>query len=88
MDFQKTVKKAEEFLNIKGEIPLDPFAVDIFGIGRSAQIEEEVAPSEIKKEAEKNGKKTRARPAWNANLPKLTAREVEFQGFCKIYRKV
>jgi len=78
MDFQKTVKKAEEFLNTKGEIPLDPFAVDIFGIGRSAQIEEEVAPSEIKKEAEKNGKKTRARPAWNANLPKLTAREVEF----------
>jgi len=78
MDFQKTVKKAEEFLNIKGETPLDPFAVDIFGIGKSAQTEEEEAPFEAEKEAEKNDEKIRKRPAWNANLPHLTAREVEF----------
>lgn len=78
MDSQKTVKKAEEFLNIKGEIPLDPFAVDIFGGGKSVQSEEEDASSEVEEKAEKNDEKTRERPAWNANLPDLTAREVEF----------
>jgi len=78
MDFQKTAKKAEEFLNIKGEMLLDPFAVDIFGIGKPIRTEDEDAPSEIKEEAEKNDERIRKRPAWNANLPDLTAREAEF----------
>ena len=78
MDSQKTVKKAEEFFNIKGEIPLDPFAVDIFGGGKSLQTEENDTPSEVEDGAEKRDEKTKERPAWNANLPGLTAREVEF----------
>jgi type III secretion protein Q len=74
MDSQNTVKKAEEFFNIKGETPLDPFAVDIFGGAKSVQVEENNTPSEVEEEAEK----TKERSAWNANLPGLTAREVEF----------
>lgn len=78
MNSQNTVKKAEEFFNVKAETPLDPFAVDIFGAGKSVQIEETDAASEIQTETEKKAEQPKARPVWNANLPKLTAREVEF----------
>lgn len=78
MDSHKTVKKAEEFFNIKSETPLDPFAVDIFGAEKSAVNEEQEIDVEIKGEAEKTDKKAKERPAWNASLPALTAREVEF----------
>jgi len=86
MDSQKTVKKAEEFFNIKGEMPLDPFAVDIFG-GKSVQTEEKNTPSEIEEEEKKKDEKTKERPAWNANLPSLTAREVEFSRLLQILPK-
>jgi hypothetical protein len=86
MDSQKTVKKAEEFFNIKGEMPLDPFAVDIFG-GKSVQTEEKNALSEIEEEEKKKDEKTKERPAWNANLPSLTAREVEFSRLLQILPK-
>lgn len=58
-------------------MPLDPFAVDIFGGGKSVQTEERNTPSEVE-EVERKDEKTKERPAWNANLPRLTAREVEF----------
>lgn len=78
MDSQKTVKKAEEFFNIKSETPLDPFAVDIFGAEKSAVNEEREIDVEAKGEAEKTHKKAKERPVWNASLPVLTTREVEF----------
>lgn len=78
MDSQKTVRKAEEFFNLKSETPLDPFAVDIFGGGQSVQIEENKQPAETEAVAEQKVEKTKERPAWNASLPVLTQREVEF----------
>lgn len=79
MDSQKTVKKAEEFFNVRSETPLDPFAVDIFGAGKSVLNEEPESPAEVEGVEEKR-EKANERPAWNANLPALTRREVEFSG--------
>lgn len=78
MNSQKTVKKAEEFFNLKAEMPLDPFAVDIFGGGQSVATEEDDQPAEVEAATEQKIEKAKRRPAWNANLPVLTAREVEF----------
>lgn len=78
MDSQTTIKKADEFFSIKDETPLDPFAVDIFGAAKSVEIKENDGLTEVPATAEKVVEKSKELPTWNVNLPRVTAREVEF----------
>lgn len=78
MNSQNTLKKAEDFFNLKDETPLDPFAVDIFGSSKLVPTEEHGLSAEVEQETGKKVEKLKERLAWNASLPRLTAREVEF----------
>lgn len=79
MNASKRSIEIDEVVSLAVETPLDPFAVDFFGV-KPAPLEETnaAAVGKSRRTNKKQAKALEEKPVWYKDLPQLTRRDLEF----------